>query len=231
MLAEFVDIEDRDPRGAERVTTLVNHLLRYQFVHIDDRGSATLLETLHRPPLRKLAEGWFDVAGYRLVINEAEGWAGILPEAERVSLPRMRTDDTIVLLLLRRLWEEKIQNGMIVGRGSVLLTLNEAHGAYVELVARGRRPGLPIGPFRDILVGFARKALVQLGSYEDDLQDQELTIRPVVAIVAGDAFVAHLEALVARAELIDPEHSDADLGELEDDAPRAILEADVEAQA
>lgn len=207
---EFVELEGRDPKGAERVTDLVSHLLRHQFVHIDDRKAAGLLETLHRPPLRRLAEGWFDVAGYRLVFNEAEGWAGILPDAERITLPVMKVDDTIVLLLLRRLWEEKIQTGMILGRGSVLMTFNEAYVAYGELVGRGRRPALALNVFRDILAAFARKALIQLGPYDDESQDQELTIRPIVAVVAGDAFVSSLEMLVAKEELSEPESAGAD---------------------
>jgi hypothetical protein len=202
---EFAELEGRDPKGAERVTNLVSHLLRHQFIHLDDRGSPGLLETLHRPPLRRLAEAWFDVAGYRLVFNETEGWAGILPDVERISLPRMRLDDTIILLLLRRLWEEKIQTGMIVGRGAVLLTFNEAYVAYGELVGGGRRPALAVNGFRDALGTFSRKALIELGPYDDEQQDQELTIRPIVAVVAGDAFVANLEALIAKVELGEPD--------------------------
>ncbi|MGH7025908.1 DUF4194 domain-containing protein [Brevundimonas sp.] len=212
---EFIELEGRDPKGAERVTELVSHLLRHQFIHIDDRGSPGRLETLHRTPLRKMAEAWFDVAGYRLVFNEAEGWAGILPEADRIRIPQMRVDETIVLLLLRRLWEEKIQTGMIVGRGSVLLTFNEAFVAYGELVGRGRRQSLALGAFRDILVAFSRKALVELGPFDDEQQNQELTIRPIVAVVAGDAFVASLEALIAKVELNEPDPAD---GEGDDDA-------------
>lgn len=214
---EFIELEGRDPKGAERVTELVSHLLRHQFIHIDDRGSAGRLETLHRPPLRKMAEAWFDVAGYRLVFNESEGWAGILPDVERIRIPSMKVDETVVLLLLRRLWEEKIQTGMIVGRGSVLLTFNEAFVAYGELVGGGRRPSLTLGAFRDILQAFSRRALIELGPFDDEQADQELTIRPIVAAVAGDAFVTNLEALVARAALVEPDELETEDGE---DAPQ-----------
>src|SRR4051812_26907833 len=101
MLLEFAQLEERDSRQMLRVTQVISHLLRYQFVHSDDRGAPGLLETLRRPALAKLIEAYFDVAGYRLVVRDPEGWAGILPDTERISPPRMRVDETLVLLLLR----------------------------------------------------------------------------------------------------------------------------------
>ena len=106
MLVEFGNLEANNPRGFQRVTQLIVHLMRHQFVHAEDRGAAVLLETLNRPELARLVEGFFDVAGYRLVHRETEGWAGILPDPERTSLPRMRINETIALLVMRRLWEE-----------------------------------------------------------------------------------------------------------------------------
>lgn len=126
MLLEFNALENSNPRGFLRVTQFIAHLMRNQFVHVEDRGGATLLETLHRPELAKLVEAYFDVAGYRLVHRETEGWAGILPDPERTALPRLRIDETIALLLMRRLWEEALQLGEIYSNGTVRTTLNEA---------------------------------------------------------------------------------------------------------
>lgn len=97
MLFEFNALENSNPRGFLKVTQLIAHLMRNQFVHVEDRGAATLLETLHRPELAKLVDAYFDVAGYRLVHRETEGWAGILPDPERLSLPRLRIDETVAL--------------------------------------------------------------------------------------------------------------------------------------
>eukprot|EP01042_Synura_sphagnicola_P012758 gene12758-16218_t len=111
----------------QRVTQLIAHLLRRQFIHIDDRGAPSLLETLRQPVAVQLIEDWFDVAGYRLVLRESEGWAGILPDTERIVAPRMRIDETLVLLLLRRLWEEAVQDGDIHPPRRVLPPPNPAH--------------------------------------------------------------------------------------------------------
>lgn len=203
MLLEFAQLEERDPRQMLRVTHAIGHLLRHQFVHTDDRGAAGVLETLRRPTLAKLIEAYFDIAGYRLVIRDPEGWAGILPDTERISPPRMRVDETLVLLLLRRLWEERIQDGDILQHGSVLLTLNEAFAAYEDVVARSRKASLTVSEFRDVLRLIERRAIVHLDEYDDEAQDMELTIRALIAVVAGDDFVTSLEQWLARPDVVE----------------------------
>ncbi|HEX8668897.1 MAG TPA: DUF4194 domain-containing protein [Allosphingosinicella sp.] len=200
MLAEFVALEAKDPRRAQRATQAIGHLLRHQFIHVEDRGSSTLLETLLRPDIERLVGDYFEVAGYRLVVRESEGWAGLLPDTELISPPRMRIDETLVLLLLRRLWEESIQEGDVQRHGSVLVTLNEAYYAYQDMVARARRPALSITEFKEVVQSLERRAIARLGPYDDEAQDMELTIRALIATVAGDDFLAQLEQLLARAD-------------------------------
>ena len=180
----------------ERVSQTIQHLLRHQFIHIDDRGSAPLIEILRREATGRLIAAFFDTAGYRLVLRENEGWAGLLPDTERIAAPRMRIEETLVLLVLGRLWQEGIQEGEIGDRGSVLSTLNDAYDSYLELASRARRPALVIGPFREIVLDLGRRAIVRLGAYDDDLQNQELSIRPIVAVLVGDDFLSILETFV-----------------------------------
>lgn len=198
MLIEFASLEENNPRGFQRVTQLVAHLMRNQFVHAEDRGAAALLETLHRPELTKLVEAYFDVAGYRLVHRETEGWAGILPDPERISLPRMRIEETIALLVMRRLWEEALQLGEIFANGTVRTTLNEAYAAYQGIVAGTRRAALTPGDFRDVLQTLEKRAIVRLGELDPEAQDMDLDIRALVTTVAGDDFVASLEQILSR---------------------------------
>ncbi len=198
MLAEFAAVEGRDPRDYERITQLISHLMRHQFVHLEDRGAVRLIETLHRAPLARLVDDYFDVAGYRLVFRETEGWAGILPDPERVSLPRLRIDETIVLLVLRRLWEEDVQHGEVNGYGTATVTLNETFVAYEEIVAGTRRASLSISDFQSVLQALGRRSVVSLGDLDPDDRDRELAIRAIVATLAGDDFVASLDQLLAR---------------------------------
>jgi hypothetical protein len=198
VLVEFTTLEERNPRGYQRVVQLIGHLMRHQFVHAEDRGAALLLDTLHRPELARLAEAYFDVAGYRLVHRDTEGWAGILPDPERVSPPRMRVEETVALLVMRRLWEESLQHGEMSANGTVRTTLNEAYAAYQGIVVGTRRAGMSPGDFRDVLRTLERRAVVRLGELDADAQDMDLDIRALVTTVAGDDFVASLEQILSR---------------------------------
>lgn len=212
MLTEFAALEARDPRRMQRATQVIGHLLRHQFLHVEDRGSSTLLETLLRPDMERLVASYFDVAGYRLVVRESEGWAGILPDTEQINSPRMRIDETLVLLLLRRVWEEGVQEGDVERHGSVLVSLNEAYDAYQDMVARARRPALSINDFKAQVQALERRAIVRLGEYDEDIQDIGLTVRALVATVAGDDYLTALEQLLAR-----PEYQEAETGDEENE--------------
>lgn len=205
MLAEFAALEARDPRRMQRATQVIGHLLRNQFLHVEDRGSSTLLETLLRPDMERLIASFFDVAGYRLIVRESEGWAGILPDTEQISPPRMRIDETLVLLLLRRVWEEGVQEGDVERHGSVLISLNAAYDAYQDMVARARRPALSINDFKAQIQALERRAIVRLGEYDEDIQDIGLTVRALVATVAGDDYLAALEQLLTRPDFQEAE--------------------------
>ncbi len=198
MLLEFSSLEERNPRGFQRVTQLIAHLMRNQFVHAEDRGAATLLETLHRPELAKLVEAYFDVAGYRLVHRDTEGWAGLLPDPERISPPRMRIEETVALLVMRRIWEESLQLGEMSANGTVRTTLNEAYAAYQGIVAGTRRASLSPSDFRDVLQTLEKRSIVRLGELDAEAQDMDLDIRALVTTVAGDDFVASLEQILSR---------------------------------
>lgn len=219
MLLEFSQLEERDPRLSQKTTQVIGHLLRHQFLHVEDRGSAPMLETLQRATSGKLVADYFDVAGYRLIVRDSEGWAGIIPDTERISPARMKLDETMLLLLLRRLWEEAVQQGNVQARGAVLITLNQAYDAYQEIVSLGRRPAIGISAFQELLANLERRAIVSLGLRDDDLLDMELTIRPIVAVLAGDDFVTALEQLLQRdAQLDDTLGSGSDAPVEEQDA-------------
>lgn len=198
MLSEFRDLEARDPRVMDRVTQTIHHLLRYQFLHTGDRGSPPLLEILRRPSVVGPIESFFDTAGYRLVIRESEGWAGIFPDVERVGHPRMSVNETMVLLVLARQWQEGVQDGNVGDYGTVLTTLNEAYDGYTDLVSRSRRQALRVEDFRDAVQDLGRRAVVKLHAFDDEGQDQELVIRPIVSLLAGEEFLVSLGAFLGE---------------------------------
>ncbi|KRA97941.1 hypothetical protein ASD83_12805 [Devosia sp. Root685] len=182
----------------DRVTQTIHHLLRHQFLHTEDRGSPPMLEILRRPAVVAPIERFFDTAGYRLVIRESEGWAGIFPDVERVGHPRMSVNETMVLLVLARQWQEGVQDGNVGDYGSVLTTLNEAYDGYTDLVSRSRRQALRVEDFRDAVQDLGRRAVVKLHVFDDEGQDQELVIRPIVSLLAGEEFLVSLGAFLGQ---------------------------------
>ena len=155
-----------------------------------------MLEILRRPTAVDAIERFFDTAGYRLVIRENEGWAGIFPDVERVGHPRMGINETLVLLVLTRQWQEGVQDGDVGDHGRVLTTLNESYDAYIDLVSRSRRQALRIEEYRDAVQELGRRAVVKLHAFDDEGQDQELVIRPIVSLLAGEEFLASLEGFL-----------------------------------
>jgi hypothetical protein len=89
----LLEFQALDERLWPRVRTAIGRLLRDQFVHTDDHGSRSILETLHSAKVRTFLESYFDAAGYRIIFNQIEGWAGLLPDLETNSAPRMRIDE------------------------------------------------------------------------------------------------------------------------------------------
>lgn len=211
MLIEFRNLGERDPKRLERVTHVINHLLRHQFFHLDDRGAPGMMETLLRPDIEKLVASYFEVAGYRLVVRDIEGWAGILPDTEVITGPRMRIDETLVLLLMRRLWGE----GDLGKYGNMLTTLNEAYDAYQDMVGGSRRPALGITEFRNLVQSLERRAIVRLGEYDDEAHDMPLTIRALVDTVSGTQHLTGVEQLLSGPDLQD---NDEELSEEDKDA-------------
>ncbi len=199
MLIEFRNLEDRDPKRLQRVIQVVHHLLRHQFLHVDDRGSPGMMETLLRPDIEKLVASYFEVAGYRLVVRDMEGWAGILPDTEVITGPRMRIDETLVLLLMRRLWGE----GDLGKYGNMQTTLNEAYDAYQDMVGGARRPALGIVEFRNLVQSLERRAIVKLGEYDDEARDMLLTIRALVDTVSGTQYLMQVEQLLSGPDFQD----------------------------
>jgi len=199
MLIEFHNLEDRDPKRLQRVIQVVHHLLRHQFLHVDDRGSPGMMETLLKPDIEKLVASYFEVAGYRLVVRDVEGWAGILPDTEVITGPRMRIDETLVLLLMRRLWGE----GDLGKYGNMQTTLNEAYDAYQDMVGGARRPALGIVEFRNLVQSLERRAIVKLGEYDDEARDMLLTIRALVDTVSGTQYLMQVEQLLSGPDFQD----------------------------
>jgi hypothetical protein len=205
MLHEFEEIERI--YGAEKGADLrkaCRYLMRHQFVYSGDRGTATIYNTVMDPRFGRAIEGFFDCAGYRLYREPEEQWAGIvLHDDELSSTPRMRADETIVLLVCAAHWQDEANQGNVGDRATVLTTFNDLYDKYKEMAQQGAKAILATARFGEILGELSTRNLVWIGELDRDQQDREVVLRPMIKLVSGADVLRRIEERV-RSEDFDP---------------------------
>src|SRR6201989_2879280 len=150
MLSEFETIERT--YGADRAGSVgkaLHFLLRRQFVFSGDPRSATVYNTVMDGRFRTVVDGFFDACGYR-VHRDAEGqWAGITAVGEGVRLPKMKLDETIVMLVLAAHWQDEVNVGAVEDRAVVVTTLNTLFDRYKEMLRGSETSAISLRRFRD----------------------------------------------------------------------------------
>ncbi len=140
MLSEFDQIEATF--GAEKAADLrkaCRYLLRNQFAYSGDRGAATVYNTLTDARFRRVADELFDSLGYRVHRNAEEQWVGILlDDDDASSVPKMKLEETIIVLVLGRHWQEEADLGNLLDRATALTTVNVLHERYRDMVQLGQ---------------------------------------------------------------------------------------------
>jgi len=194
-LSELTRIEESyGSAGVQKLRHAANTLLRYQFVFSGDRGRASTLETMSNPIYRRALEAMFDAMGYRLVMEDREQWAGLLPDTEDVSLPKISMESTLVLLVLSIVWQEQIHKGDGDTRAVVLVSYNDFFERYRDLVSRSRKEHLNDPAMRQILrAEFQPRGIVRLSEFDADNDDFDLEIRPIVSRLTPDHVLKKLE--------------------------------------
>ena len=112
MLSEFEAIERT--YGVEKAADLrkaLHFLLRRQFVFAGDPRTGTVYNVIMDGRFRSVIDGFFDSCGYRVHRDAEAQWAGITALGEDVPLPRMKLDETIVILVLAAHWQDEVNVG------------------------------------------------------------------------------------------------------------------------
>ena len=135
MLSEFDAIERT--YGAEKASDVrkaLHYLLRRQFVFSGDARTGTIYNVIMDGRFRALIDGFFDSCGYRVHRDAEAQWAGITALGDDVPLPKMKLDETIVMLVLGAHWQDEVNVGAVEDRAIVVTTLNTLFDRYKEMV-------------------------------------------------------------------------------------------------
>ncbi len=201
MLKDLVDIEVRfGERAVDDVRQVANQLLRRQFLFAGDRGTTHAYEIVRGSRYRGYFTALFDALGYQLRISEAEQWVGLLPDPELDLFPKMRTEQTIALLVLALAWQDAANRGAAEARAVVKTTLNEVLERYRDIAGRNRKEALTSARFEDALREFVRRGLVWVGEWDPEAADREIEIRPMLHLLVDGSAIDLLERFAAEAE-------------------------------
>jgi len=206
MLSEFDNIERS--AGADKAADLrkaLHFLLRRQFVFAGDPRTGTVYNTIMDGRFREVVDGFFDSCGYRVHRDPEAQWAGILALDEDVPLPRMRLDETIVMLVLAAHWQEEVNVGAVEDRAVVVTTLNALHDRYRDMVQPNGGSAIAINRFREILKEAGQRSLVEIGDFDNVQQDAEIRIRPMIKLISGGDALQRLERYARSEEARSPQ--------------------------
>jgi hypothetical protein len=180
---------NQDPNSTpEQLTETANRLMHRQFIMRGDHGGANHFDRIAAN--QEYFKDLFASFGFRFIFNDAWGYAGfVAPTA--YSNNRVPIQETIVLLCLRRLYNEGAEKGYFVDSSAqVLVEEEEVQTVFSSLGSRTLKPG----ELRDILLTFKRKGLLTFDQTHSLQISVDIHIRPTITEVVDGSFLARLEA-------------------------------------
>jgi hypothetical protein len=201
VLSEFETIERT--LGMEKASDLrkaIHFLLRRQFVFAGDPRTGTVFNILMDSRFKPVIDGFFDSCGYRVHRDAEAQWAGITAVGEDVPLPRMKLDETIVILVLAAHWQDEVNVGAVEDRAIVITTLNTLFDRYKDMVQSNGSSSISLTRFREILKEASQRGLVDVGEIDAEAQDAEVAIRPMIKLISGADALQRIERFVRSQE-------------------------------
>jgi hypothetical protein len=202
MLSEFEALERTyGPEKASDLRKALHFLLRRQFVFAGDARTGTIYNVIMDGRFRSVIDGFFDSCGYRVHRDAEAQWAGITALGEDVPLPRMKLDETIVVLVLAAHWQDEVNVGAVEDRAVVVTTLNTLFDRYKEMVQGNETSAVSLRRFREILAEAEQRGLVDVGDFDAEVQDVEVAIRPMIKLISGADALQRIDRYVRSQEV------------------------------
>ncbi len=172
-----------DRRSEDEIEADLKRALRdlraRQVIHSDDaglRGSyQTILSAL------RFFEAHFGTEGYALKVNDRSQYVILLPGEVGITNRRhtLKRDETLVILMLRVLWQERGQTGDLDELGRVSLDSETLMDRSVLLAG----PEFPTYTrLKEVLIGLRRRGLVRFTDEDEDREEQIIGFQVTAAI-------------------------------------------------
>lgn len=185
---------NQDPNTtAEQLTETANRLLHRQFISRGDAGGSVHFERIAGN--LDYFKNLFASFGFRFIFSDGWGYAGYVSPVA-FNNTRVPTQNTIVLLCLRLLYNEGAEKGYFVdSTAEILVDEDEIQTVFSSMGSRT----LKAGELREILTTFKRQGLLSFDQSHSLQVAVDVTIRPTIAEVVDESFLAQLEAWGAGA--------------------------------
>lgn len=180
---------NQDPNvTAEQLTETANRLLYRQFITRGDPGGGSHFDRIVAN--LDYFKDLFACFGFRFIFNDGWGYVGYVSPAAFNNM-RVPTQETIVLLCLRLLYDEGAEKGYFVNStAEILVDEDEIQTVFSSMGSRSLKPG----ELRAILTTFKRQGLITFDQTHSLQVAADITIRPTITEAVDESFLARLEA-------------------------------------
>ena len=185
MLNEMKRISNRDGTEPELLKKAAATLLNRQFLFSDSQRDRKRFQLLINN--RDYFDSLFDAIDHHFIYDQEYGMVGVVPRSREAS-ESLKKDETIVLLILRLLFEEAIES-FSVRNGCVKASSSDLLAKFEIAMGPNNRPGL--SELRNMLNRFKRSGLID--DIHDDDRVIDFQIRPSVRVVLNEGWMKVLE--------------------------------------
>lgn len=207
-IEEFEQIIDGDWKGgsiagkkpnADEMMRCTQALLTRQCIYSSSPGLGRTFELIKA--YSSYFEAYFACMGYRLQVSPRDQMVALSVPQEQsrydAAYQRLTKDQTVVLLALRLMWEEGVNNQDVQEGGIVETTTGDLIDR-IKSVTQAAPPDER--PLLDTLRHFQRNGVVRVGERDRVERVSPLMIMPGVNVVAPDSFIEDLKLWLAAPE-------------------------------
>ncbi len=188
--AEIVDAEEarrkRDQTTEADLQRALQALLLHQCVYADRPMGGRPYTIIARH--RDFFEKYVNALDYQLIVEQRDGLAAVRPRAIAYGWKetRFKKDETLVLLVLRYMFEDATRRGEMDETGRIESNTDEIYDAYKTLA--GEEPPNETR-LHEILAMARRRGLVRLAEPDREERVTPLTILPGIRVLIPDSYV------------------------------------------
>jgi len=180
MLNDMKKVLDRNPSASElELKSVANKLMTKQFIYRFDSSDRDVFYLLkeYLPYFTSL----FDALGYKMVVDDDYGYAGLIPE---LNYRKMKLEETLFLLVARLVYEEDMKN--MKSDNDVVYISYEAFLLRYETLTKRSRPERNSG-FKASMAVLSRFGVIKLKDLRGQDGDSMVEIYPgIMALINKD---------------------------------------------